>query len=81
MLCISVRVRREFDMAHTRASSHSQGQLNLSFKEAGTAQDTGLKRAARGWPVIVIVVGLLASAAWTAGLIYGAYLLARWALG
>ena len=32
------------------------------------------------WPLAVIVVGLLASAAWSLGLLYGAYLLIEWAV-
>ena len=34
----------------------------------------------KDWPAVALIVGLLASVIWSAGLLYGAYLLAAWTL-
>lgn len=43
------------------------------------AVSAALNTVAPHWPLAVIAVGLLGSAAWTLGLLYGAYSLALWA--
>lgn len=63
--------------------SHSEAKTARAI-EAGTERPPGI-RVARElvlsyWPLAAIGCGLLASVAWSAGLLYGAYLLVRWLL-
>lgn len=70
-------------LANATALSHSEGRVYEQVREQVAHLNTtraaeGRANAVRYWPLAFIALGLVASVAWTAGLIYGAYLLLWW---
>jgi hypothetical protein len=75
-------------LANATALSHNQTVTPEAIRGASVAnenntQSGGIRTAAviDKWPLAIIGIGLIASALWSAGLLYGGYRVALWIAG
>lgn len=67
-------------LANATALTRAESQAFKLMRRGPAANAPARAGSVPYWPFAFIAFGLLASAVWTAGLLYGAYRLACWAL-